>query len=137
MPVPPPIHVVVTRVAATPYLYRLRRAYDGVDPEAFTITNAELLLLTGPLGMALGPLRELWDIAGLTLAQAIDRCLEGPRVRVCQIAELLPPSLAVPIFGVGVSVDGAGRPQLEVQFPIKDFPITGLSSLEFRHSTGR
>jgi hypothetical protein len=126
---------VVTRVAAAPYLWRLRLDFDGLDTESFTITNAELM--SGALAMVEGPLKQLWRISGLTLAQAVDRCIEGQRVRATAFAEKTVTAIPIPAYGFGVSVDGDGKPQIEVQFPLKDFPIAGLASLEYRHSIDR
>jgi len=126
-----PAVFTVTRVAAAPHLLRLKIIADlSTDPGSVLITNAQLM--AGPLAMAAGPLKTIWNVSGLTLAQAVDRCLEGARSRIYAISTNF-----LPVCGITVTVDGDGRPQLFLDFPIKDFSTTLLISLEFRHSIDR
>lgn len=46
-------------------------------------------------------------------------------------------TVVLPAFAITVSVDGDGRPQIVVEFPIKDFPISAIVTFEFRHFVHR
>ena len=123
---------LVTRVAVTPYLLRLQLAFDGVAPEVVTLTNAQLTDLVGPFSMVRGPLYDLWHVSGFTTPQLVDRCLLGPRAEIVQFVRD-----SFPGFGIDVTADLNGAPQLIVNFPIKDVPITAVISLKFRHTYDR
>lgn len=123
---------IVTRTTATPYLLRLQLAFDGVAPEVVTLTNAQLTDLVGALSMVRGPLYDLWHVSGFTTPQLVDRCLTGPRA---EIHAFVRDSFYG--FAVDVTADLNGAPQLVVNFPIKDVPITVVLSIGFRHTYDR
>lgn len=118
---------IVSIVASTPYLLRYRMDYDGAaPPEVVARTNAQLLT-----DMNQGPLRTLFNVSGLTLAQARNRCLWGPDIRMND--EVIS---GLESTSVDVTVDGSGRPGIQVTFALGGAAMA-IVGLEFRHSLFR
>lgn len=118
----------LTKIAPTPYLLRYKVTTDGADPVTIPVPNAQLL---GDM-IPDTPLYRQFDIAGLTQPQALDRCMQSPKMAIrSQVQDTFP------AFAVNVDVDGDGRPIMLFIFPIKDFPITMLVDLIYRHSISR
>lgn len=120
--------LIVTPVARTIYLIRYNLASDGNAVDAVTLSNAQLLT-----DMRKGPLRDLFDISGLTLPQAVARCQTTPRVIFSTISTT-PTTAPITAFATAVGIDLAGAPTLTIGSFKLDTPYTGLFDVWFRHS---
>jgi hypothetical protein len=112
-------------IAVAPHLLRLE--VDNSEAALITVLNATLLGM-----MQEGPLKKLWRISGLAQSAARARCLTNNNVKVTALPR--PPSVVVPT--IDISVDGSGRPQLDINFP-GVAAAEALIDLEFRHSFDR
>ena len=118
----------VTRVAVSTHLLRYLFVYDGAaPPETVTRTNAQLLADMQP-----GPLRALFNVAGLSAVEARNRCLFSPNMRVTEGGVI---TGTADIATIDINVDGSGRPQFQITFML--FASTNLVTFEFRHSEVR
>lgn len=136
--------MIVTKVTASPHLLRLAVAAEA-EPDVVTITNASLLAQMstegpGSGGRAInGPLRSLFNVSGLSAAQARARCKDSANIKYSAVGDgnTAPPVVTFYGLSIDITVDGAGAPQLVIALsaPVVVVPI--ILDVEFRHSEGK